>query len=230
MIGQLALVIYMWLEKDKYLVLMGDVVEKAWERRTRRADYMDAIQISVSWWLKCETPFRFILIDLNAFLQMECCGRSGFTDYTFQGFFPPSCCRDTNNCRVETVNRRGCKQAFVEYWDRNSDIIKYTGLVIAAIEVSFEELTSYQHELIPLTDCFSLSFSLWASYLPAVWRTAFETTDAERTTRFGGFTHSSVLDLVALLILIETESTKYVAQLFKTYLLHYESTAMHILL
>lgn len=48
MIGQLALVIYMWLEKDKYLVLMGDVVEKAWERRTRRADYMDAIQISVS--------------------------------------------------------------------------------------------------------------------------------------------------------------------------------------
>lgn len=85
---------------------------------------------------------------------MECCGRSGFTDYTFQGFFPPSCCRDTNNCRVETVNRRGCKQAFVEYWDRNSDIIKYTGLVIAAIEVSFEEPTSYQHELIPLTDCF----------------------------------------------------------------------------
>lgn len=48
MIGQLALVVYMWLQKDKYLVIMGDVVEKAWERRTRRADYMDAIQISVS--------------------------------------------------------------------------------------------------------------------------------------------------------------------------------------
>lgn len=47
MIGQLALVVYMWLQKDKYLVIMGDVVEKAWERRTRRADYMDAIQISV---------------------------------------------------------------------------------------------------------------------------------------------------------------------------------------
>lgn len=150
---------------------------------------------------------------------MECCGRSGFTDYTFQGFFPPSCCRDTNNCRVETVNRRGCKQAFVEYWDRNSDIIKYTGLVIAAIEVSFEELSSYQLELIPLTDGFFLSFSLWASYLPAVWQTAFETTDAEQTIRLEGFTHSSVLDLVALLILIETESTKNVAQLFKNYLI-----------
>lgn len=75
---------------------------------------------------------------------MECCGRTGYTDYSFQGFFPPSCCRDTNNCRTETVYRRGCKQAFVDYWDRNSDIIKYTGLVIAAIEVSYD----HQHRSI----------------------------------------------------------------------------------
>ncbi|XP_030374897.1 23 kDa integral membrane protein [Scaptodrosophila lebanonensis] len=111
MVGQLALVAYMWIQKDKYLMIMDDVVEKAWDRRTRKADYMDAIQIS-----------------------MECCGRNQYTDYQFQGYFPPSCCKDTNNCRVETVYRRGCKQAFREFWDRNSDIIKYTGLVIAAIE------------------------------------------------------------------------------------------------
>lgn len=48
MIGQLVLVTYMWLYKDKYLALMGDVVEKAWEHRNHKADYMDAIQISVS--------------------------------------------------------------------------------------------------------------------------------------------------------------------------------------
>lgn len=48
MVGQLVLVVYMWVQKDKYLDLMSEVVEKAWERRTRRADYMDAIQISVS--------------------------------------------------------------------------------------------------------------------------------------------------------------------------------------
>jgi len=48
MIGQLALVIYMWVQKDKYLQIMGDVVEKAWDHRTRRSDYMDALQISVS--------------------------------------------------------------------------------------------------------------------------------------------------------------------------------------
>jgi len=48
MIGQLALVIYMWVQKDKYLEIMGDVVEKAWNHRTSRSDYMDAIQISVS--------------------------------------------------------------------------------------------------------------------------------------------------------------------------------------
>lgn len=28
--------------------MMGDVVEKAWARKTRKSDYMDAIQISVS--------------------------------------------------------------------------------------------------------------------------------------------------------------------------------------
>ncbi|XP_068147118.1 23 kDa integral membrane protein [Drosophila tropicalis] len=111
MIGQLVLVVYIWVQKDRYLQIMGDVVEKAWDRRTRRADYMDAIQIS-----------------------MECCGRNNFSDYAFQGYFPPSCCKDTNNCRQETVYRRGCKAAFVEFWDRNSDILKWSGLVVAAIE------------------------------------------------------------------------------------------------
>ncbi|KAH8370685.1 hypothetical protein KR093_004679 [Drosophila rubida] len=130
MIVQLVLVIFMWLHKDKYLVFMGEVVEKAWDRRTRRADYMDAIQISVSW-------HRFEMFLIAYFLlcfQMKCCGRSSFTDYAFQGYFPPSCCEDPNNCRQETVFRRGCKHVFVESWDRNSDIIKFTGLIIAAIE------------------------------------------------------------------------------------------------
>lgn len=48
MIGQLALVAYMWLQKDKYLVMMDDVVEKAWQRKTEKADFMDGLQISVS--------------------------------------------------------------------------------------------------------------------------------------------------------------------------------------
>ncbi|XP_067632593.1 23 kDa integral membrane protein-like [Eurosta solidaginis] len=109
-VGQLALVIYMWVQKDRYLVIMGDVVEKAWARRTRKADYMDAIQIS-----------------------MECCGKNSYVDYSFQGYYPPSCCKDSN-CRIENVYRRGCKQTFVDFWDKNSDIIKYVGLIIAAIE------------------------------------------------------------------------------------------------
>jgi len=69
---------------------------------------------------------------------MKCCGRSNYNDYAYQGKFPPSCCDDTNNCRQETVYKRGCKTTFVDFWDRNSDIIKYSGLVIAAIEVSFQ--------------------------------------------------------------------------------------------
>ncbi|XP_016978736.1 23 kDa integral membrane protein [Drosophila rhopaloa] len=111
MIGQLALVIYMWVQKDKFLVHMGDAVEKAWENRTRRSDYMDAIQIS-----------------------MKCCGRLGYTDYSGQGRFPPSCCKDTNRCTQETMYKKGCKAAFVEFWDTYSDVIKYAGLVIAGIE------------------------------------------------------------------------------------------------
>ncbi|XP_061402422.1 23 kDa integral membrane protein-like isoform X2 [Musca vetustissima] len=111
MIGQLVLVTYMWLQKDKYLVIMGDVVEKAWQNRTRKSDYMDALQIS-----------------------MECCGRSGRDDYHFQGYYPPSCCKDVRQCNDSTAFRVGCKQAFVDFWDRNADIIKYAGLVIAAIE------------------------------------------------------------------------------------------------
>lgn len=110
MIGQLILVTYMWLQKDKYLVIMGDVVEKAWQKRTTSADYMDAIQIS-----------------------MECCGKTDYTDYRYKGFFPASCCK-TQDCRYETVFKRGCKEAFVKFWDQNADIIKYAGLVIAAIE------------------------------------------------------------------------------------------------
>jgi len=111
MIGQLALVAYMWLQKDRYLMMMGDVVEKAWARRTRKADYMDAIQIS-----------------------MECCGKNSYLDYAFQGYYPPSCCKEPNACSDMTVYKKGCKQRFVDFWDTNSDIIKYAGLVVAAIE------------------------------------------------------------------------------------------------
>ncbi|XP_037717872.1 23 kDa integral membrane protein [Drosophila subpulchrella] len=111
MIGQLALVIYIWVQKDQLLKIMGDVVEKAWAHRTRRSDYMDALQIS-----------------------MKCCGRNNYSDYSFQGKFPASCCDNTNNCSQGTVYKRGCKDAFVDFWDGNSEIIKYSGLVIAAIE------------------------------------------------------------------------------------------------
>lgn len=115
MVAQLALVAYIWLQKDEYLIYMGDVVEKAWQRRTQKADYMDAFQIS-----------------------MECCGKDSFLDYTSHGYFlPQSCCKDTRfgeRCGLDNVYRVGCKRAFVNFWDKNSDIIKYTGLIIAAIE------------------------------------------------------------------------------------------------
>lgn len=69
---------------------------------------------------------------------MECCGKNSYFDYSFQGYYPPSCCK-ANNCNIENVYRRGCKQTFVDFWDKNSDVIKYAGLVVAAIEVSLSK-------------------------------------------------------------------------------------------
>lgn len=68
---------------------------------------------------------------------MECCGRTSYMDYSFKGYFPTSCCKNAQDCRYETVFKTGCKEAFVSFWDKNADIIKYAGLIIAAIEVNW---------------------------------------------------------------------------------------------
>ncbi|XP_055920657.1 23 kDa integral membrane protein-like [Eupeodes corollae] len=111
MVAQLALVVYVWIYKEDYVNNMGQVVDKAWSRRTQKADYMDALQIG-----------------------FHCCGKNDYRDYTYQGFFPTTCCDDKNNCNSETVYKQGCKMAFRNFWDKNSDMIKYVGLIIAAIE------------------------------------------------------------------------------------------------
>lgn len=66
---------------------------------------------------------------------MECCGRQGPNDYSFKGYYPTSCCKNPQDCRYETIFKIGCKEAFVGFWDKNADVIKYIGLIIAAIEV-----------------------------------------------------------------------------------------------
>lgn len=48
MIAQLSLVVYMFIAKEDYLKHMEHVVDKAWDRRTQKADYMDGLQIGVS--------------------------------------------------------------------------------------------------------------------------------------------------------------------------------------
>lgn len=68
--------------------------------------------------------------------QFKCCGNRDFRDYTYQGFVPATCCENASRCSGDTAYKNGCKQTFVRFWDKNSEIIKYTGLLIAAIEVS----------------------------------------------------------------------------------------------
>lgn len=102
---------------------------------------------------------------------MECCGKSSFEDYRYQGYFPPSCCKDAQNCRYETVFKKGCKQAFIDFWDKNADIIKYAGLVIAGIEVCFHASQFCSSVKRTNNKIFFLIFfhSLPGLYLPAVW-------------------------------------------------------------
>uniref|UniRef100_T1GVF5 Uncharacterized protein n=1 Tax=Megaselia scalaris TaxID=36166 RepID=T1GVF5_MEGSC len=111
MIAQLTLVVYMFIAKEDYLKHMEHVVDRAWDRRTQKADYMDGLQIG-----------------------FKCCGNRDYRDYTYQGFVPATCCENPGHCSVENAYKNGCKSTFVNFWDKNSDIIKYAGLIIAAIE------------------------------------------------------------------------------------------------
>lgn len=48
LILQLILVVLLWTNKDKITSVMGDVIDKAWERESREAGFFEAIQKSVS--------------------------------------------------------------------------------------------------------------------------------------------------------------------------------------
>lgn len=125
----------MFIAKEDYLKHMEHVVDRAWDRRTQKADYMDGLQIGVSFYY-FGVVFNSIYKIYHLFLQFKCCGNRDYRDYTYQGFVPATCCENPGHCSVENAYKNGCKSTFVNFWDKNSDIIKYAGLIIAAIEVS----------------------------------------------------------------------------------------------
>ncbi|XP_055858693.1 23 kDa integral membrane protein-like [Episyrphus balteatus] len=113
LIAQLVGVVYFWVDKQNFVNSMGKIVDKAWEERTSRADFMDALQVG-----------------------FKCCGKSGPTDYLTSFALPPSTCCEKNDCSVPSnIYISGCKQKMMDFWSGKSEVIKFAGLVVVGIEL-----------------------------------------------------------------------------------------------
>ncbi|XP_058982330.1 23 kDa integral membrane protein-like [Musca domestica] len=110
---QLALIIFIWVQRDKILSSMDSAIKTVWDQRKTDRSVMDGIELS-----------------------LKCCGYTSPTDYTLEGV-PKSCCGPsaTSCSLVEALPRPGCKTAFDRMWSKNIDIIRYAGLGVAGIEL-----------------------------------------------------------------------------------------------
>jgi len=112
---QLALIIFVWTQHDKFLAQMNTIVAKVWAQHKTDQKVMDALQIS-----------------------FNCCGQSGFTDYVvaLEGI-PNSCCgpKVMSCSTINAMTKPGCERAFASFWEKNMDITCYAGLGVAAVEL-----------------------------------------------------------------------------------------------
>ncbi|XP_016957919.1 CD63 antigen [Drosophila biarmipes] len=113
---QLALSIWIFAANDSFLTSMGKVVDKAMDENDAAQGYpMDALQ-----------------------LAFNCCGNSGYTDYA-STTVPASCCgyKDRSRTCEATIytQRPGCRAEFVDFWASNTDLIRWSSLIIALFEL-----------------------------------------------------------------------------------------------
>ncbi|XP_023291914.2 23 kDa integral membrane protein [Lucilia cuprina] len=112
LILQLVLIVLLWTNKDKITNLMGEVIDKTWEREAREAGVFEAIQKS-----------------------FQCCGSNGPADYALILKLPTeSCCPAGSTCTPLNYYG-GCKAKFVENFSGKTDNAKYFGLGLIAIEL-----------------------------------------------------------------------------------------------
>ncbi|KAM7343630.1 tetraspanin 42Ed [Cochliomyia hominivorax] len=112
---QLALIVYVWMQRDKFLQSMDKMISTVWEQRHTDQKVMDTLQ-----------------------LTFNCCGKNAFTDYSLAGEdIPLSCCGiNATSCSVvSAMTRPGCSRAFGKFWEKNIDIIRYAGLGVAGVEL-----------------------------------------------------------------------------------------------
>ncbi|XP_073845828.1 23 kDa integral membrane protein-like [Musca autumnalis] len=109
---QLALVIFIWMQRDQILQGFDKAIKTIWDQRETDRSLMDGIELS-----------------------LKCCGYNSPADYLLN--VPKSCCGPTAaSCSItEAALRPGCAKAFDRMWSKNIDIIRYAGLGVAGIEL-----------------------------------------------------------------------------------------------
>ncbi|KAM8711875.1 hypothetical protein ACLKA7_012390 [Drosophila subpalustris] len=111
---QLTLSIWIFVENDNFLTKMNNLVETAWQQNDSANGYpMDALQLS-----------------------FKCCGKEGFADYN--GNVPASCCGYADRSRTCEqaiyTTRPPCRREFYDFWASNTDLIRWSSLIIALFE------------------------------------------------------------------------------------------------
>lgn len=141
---QLTLSIWIFVQNDKFLTKMGELVDSAWNQNDAAQGYpMDALQISVS--CKRNSHFTYFSyriefnhLSLSLSLQFTCCGKNNYEDYV-TGSVPASCCgyKDRTRSCDSTIytERPGCQQKFNDFWASYTDLISWSSLIIALFEL-----------------------------------------------------------------------------------------------
>ncbi|XP_017093879.1 23 kDa integral membrane protein [Drosophila bipectinata] len=114
LVGQLALIIYVWIDHVQIQQSLEKIVQTIWDQRKSDSLLLDTLQRS-----------------------FKCCGLKSYVDYV-SVTFPASCCDSPSNstCSITQVTGRpGCLGAVDTFWDTNVNIIKYAGLGVTAIEL-----------------------------------------------------------------------------------------------
>uniref|UniRef100_A0A1A9VHV2 Tetraspanin n=1 Tax=Glossina austeni TaxID=7395 RepID=A0A1A9VHV2_GLOAU len=105
-----------WATNTEIMIFsgLGQLVDEAWKHYDKSTKAMDAIQ--------------------KAF---NCCGVYGYKDYNVTRV-PPSCCNlEILTCSAERYEKLpGCREEFLNYWDTNLQIILYSSLGIAAVQLT----------------------------------------------------------------------------------------------
>uniref|UniRef100_A0A1A9WI32 Tetraspanin n=1 Tax=Glossina brevipalpis TaxID=37001 RepID=A0A1A9WI32_9MUSC len=115
----LILLTYFSKRREFFLNLISQFVDEAWKQKKESMDAivaMDALQ-----------------------MKFNCCGVHGYLDYSESNQRVPfTCCKlDISTCSMKGYEIvPGCREAFVSYWDTKTEMILFSGIAIAGVQLA----------------------------------------------------------------------------------------------